>query len=231
MCVRSPAKNREVDLTETGFDLARAMKAHPLPEDIEDTELNRSQLALAMDVSDNTITKWLTRGMPCVTPGGNGRDYVFSLAECYAWRREIEEADRASRNKADEAARQMALLFRNEDDDGAAGGEQEFLTARQRIEESEAAYKEMRAAELRGDLVRVHRVRDLFEDVLVQMRTQVVALVDYAEIEFGLTPDQVEAMQRRCDETLVSARHDLSNLIEERQVSVMAMANRNDGAG
>lgn len=186
------------------------VRAHPLPEGITDEVLNRSQLAVAMQVSDNTISKYLSRGMPCLSQGGNGKDYEFQLSHCYAWRM-AEDADLAAKKaKGDDVARQMALHFRNDDEEIEDSAP--VLTAKEIKEESEADYARNKAAEARRDLVRRHRVDELFETVLIEFRTQITTLVDFAEMEFSLTPEQVEKIQTRCDSTLVQARVNLQSV-------------------
>jgi hypothetical protein len=102
----------------------------------------------------------------------------------------------------------MSLLFRGEDDEDLNDGP--VLTAEQIIKESQADYSRNKAAEARRDLVRAARVRESFEDMLIVVRTQIVSLVDFAEMEFGLTPEQVRKMQVRCDGTLVQMRQEFS---------------------
>lgn len=186
------------------FDLEDALRRFPLPEDQPDAVVNRGQCALALGVSENIITKYLDQGMPVLTKGSNGQAYEFQLSECFAWKMARDDDARARRLAGDRAAAQMALLFRGEDEDEETGGR--VLTAAEIIQESEADYKRNKAAELRRELVRAARVRDMFEDVLTHVRTSVVALVDFAEIEFGLNPDQVAKMQARCDGTLIQMR-------------------------
>ncbi|OLS45955.1 hypothetical protein BV509_17400, partial [Rhodovulum sulfidophilum] len=147
------------------IDTADLRRRYPLPEGVEDAPMNRAQIARALNVSDNTITKWIAQGLPVLEEGGNGREYAFSPADCYAWRMHRDAETRAAKSAADTAAAQLAMAFRNldEDDANAASG----LTARQIAEEAEADYKYQRAAEQRGELTRTARVRDLFEDMLV----------------------------------------------------------------
>ncbi|MBL3611465.1 hypothetical protein JMM60_22460, partial [Rhodovulum sulfidophilum] len=57
-------------------DLADLRRLYPLPEGVEDTAMNRAQIARALDVSDNTISKWIAQGMPVLEEGGNGREYA-----------------------------------------------------------------------------------------------------------------------------------------------------------
>ena len=190
--------------------LDKLLGSHPLPEGIDDAVLNRSQLAVAMQVSDNTISKFLSRGMPCLSQGGNGKDYEFQLSHCYAWRMSEDAEAAAKKAKGDDVARQMALVFRNDDEEIEDSAP--VLTAKEIKEESEADYARNKAAESRRELVRRHRVDELFESVLIEFRTQITTLVDFAEMEFSLTPDQVEKMQTRCDSTLVQARVNLQSV-------------------
>lgn len=190
------------------FDLEDALRRYPLPEGIEDVVMNRGTIAKALGVSENIITKYLEQGMPVLSKGSNGQAYEFQPSECFAWKmhRDAELAER--RAAGDRAAAQMSMLFRNEEEEDAGP----VLTAEQIIKESQADYQRNKAAELRRELVRASRVRDAFEDMLVVVRTQIVSLVDFAEMEFGLTPDQVRRMQVRCDGTLVQMRQEFGQI-------------------
>ncbi|MCE8421237.1 terminase small subunit, partial [Rhodovulum sulfidophilum] len=72
-----------------------------------DTAMNRAQIARALDVSDNTISKWIAQGMPVLEEGGNGREYAFSPADCYAWRRHRDAETRAAKAAADRPASRL----------------------------------------------------------------------------------------------------------------------------
>lgn len=192
------------------FDLEEAMKRFPLPEEIADDLMNRGQIATSLGVSEPIVTKYLDQGMPVVSRGSNGQAYEFRPSECFAWKMHRDDGLRVKRAAGDLAASQMAMLFRNDDeaeDDGAP-----VMSAEQIIKESQADYQRNRAAELRGELVRAVRVREAYENMLIAVRTQIVSLVDFAEMEFGLNPDQVRRMQIRCDGALVQMRHELTKV-------------------
>lgn len=209
------------------FDLEAARREYPLPDDIPDQVVNRATLARGLDVSENTVSKYLADGMPCLTVGGNGRDYEFQLGDCYAWRM-ARDADLAAKRRAgDAAAAQLALVFRNDDEGGAS--ETAGLSAREIAEESDADFRRHRAAEQRRELVRTSRVRELFEDVLVEFRTQVTTLVDFSELEFSLTPDQVEVLERRCDNALMQARQKLEQKLGDGEVTPLRGPDRQEG--
>ena len=195
---------------DTQTDIDALMLEYPLPDGTHDAQVNRQQLGLAFNVSENTITKYLARGMPCIVEGGNGKEYSFSLAQCYAWRRAQDAASVQQKELATQAALQMSLHFRNseEGEDGAP-----VLTAKQVKEEAEAEYVRNRAAEQRGELTRARAVAELFEDVLGNFRISITTVVDFCEMEFGLTPEQTDMLQRRTDQVLVDARIRLDQVV------------------
>ena len=188
------------------FQLEEALRRFPLPEGQTDMTVNRRQCATALDVSEPMITRYLEQGLPVLSRGSNGQAYEFQLSEVYAWKMWRDAAARKQDEAAEQAAMQMRMLFRNDDDEESGAG---TLTAQEIAQEADADYKRNKAAELRGELTRTSRVREVFEEVLVEFRNQVTTLVDFAEMEFSLAPDQVEKMQRRCDAALVAARHNL----------------------
>lgn len=192
------------------FDVEGALRRHPLPEDVADVVLNRGQCATALGVSENIISKYLDQGMPVLSKGSNGQAYEFQLSECFAWKMQRDAEQRAKRDAGDRVAAQMSLLFRGADEDEMDGGP--VLTAEQIIKESQADYARNKAAEARRELVRASRVREAFEDMLIVVRTQIVSLVDFAEMEFGLSPEQVRKMQTRCDGSLVQMRQEFGQV-------------------
>lgn len=176
---------------------------YPLPDGLTDAVVNRAQIALALQVSENTITKWIGQGMPVQELGGNGREYEFQLAHCYAWRMHRDDILRREKRKADEAAAQMSLLFRNHDSEDPNEG---LLSAEDVIKESQADVARNKAAELRGELVRTHRMRTTMEQALMTFRNFAITIVDYAEMEFGLGPEEVDKFQLRTHGMLSEVR-------------------------
>ena len=195
------------------FDLDAALQRFPLPEGIDDALVNRGTLARALNVSEPSVSRFMDEGMPVRSRGSNGQAYEFQLSECYAWRMWRDEEKAARLAAGDRAAAQMSLLFRN---DGEPEDDAPVLTAKQIAEEADADYRRQRAAELRGELTRTSKVRELLEDLLVEFRRSITTIPDFCEVEFGLTAAQVDALQRRCDETLESAKVKIRSTLVER---------------
>lgn len=180
------------------------VSAWPLPDEVEDGVLNRAQLARAFNVSENTITKWTGQGMPVLSEGQNGVAYEFQLSHCYAWRMERDAKAREAKTRGDQLAAQAALAFRNLDEDQAE--REAELTADDLRKWSEAEYHRNRVAEQRGDLVRADAMRQLLETILVAFGNALDTMPDFAELNFGLTSDQVAQMQDRCDSVRMEVR-------------------------
>lgn len=211
------------------FDLEAAMLQFPLPEGIEDRVVNRGQVANGLGVSENMITRYLDQGMPVKERGSNGQPYEFQLSECFAWKRWRDDQVRKEREAGDRAAAQLALMFRGEDE---ADETEPFQTADQIKKESEADYLRNRAAEKRRELVKAAAVVKLFEDAMIEFRTRITTLVDFAEVEFGLDRDQVMKLESRCDAALITARQNLTEVCQKpADVTVMRLdpASRNGG--
>lgn len=192
------------------FDVEEALRLYPLPEGIDDAVVNRGQCASALRVSENIVSKYLDQGMPVLSRGSNGQAYEFQLSECFAWKMWRDAEQRRKRDEGDRAAAQMALLFRNDDEEDPNGP---VMTADQIAAEADAAYRKARADELRGELVRAHRMRALLEDLLVMFRGSIMTIPDFAEMQFGLVPDQVQALQDRCDQVLIQARAEIDRVL------------------
>lgn len=193
----------------TVLDLAR----YPLPEDVPDVLLNRGQIAEAMGVTEPTITAWVRDGMPVATKGGNGQAYEFQTSHCWAWRMHKTAEERAAHDTANQAAAQMRMAFANLDPDQA--GAEAGLTPKQIAEMADADYRRSRAAEMRGELVRVDRVRALQEQQMIDFRQALMTLPDFAEQEFGLTPAQAKKLQDRCEGALEELSLTLRRLLPE----------------
>lgn len=196
------------------LDVAR----YPLPDGVIDdgTTLNRAQLAKAFQVSENTITKWLGLGMPVESAGQNGVSYEFRLSHCWAWRQDRDERSRAAKQRGDQLAAQAALAFRNLDEDRAE--DEADLTADDLRKWSEAEYHRNRVAEQRGDLVRADRFRTLIEDIFVTFGAEMDTLPDFAEMEFGLSAQQVSKLQDRCDQMREEVRRQIEATLSRNAV-------------
>lgn len=171
---------------------------HQLPVGVDDAILNRGQLARALNVSEPTIDRWITDGMPVEEGGGNGRPYKFRLAACWAWKCSREQEDAARDADAERAVQQMRLALIG----GGSGDSERALSPKQRGELYEAEYQYMRAARLRGELVPVREVEDLLEELLATVRDAVVALPDRLQRECHLDNRHVDRAVRACDDML-----------------------------
>lgn len=183
----------------------------PLPEGVEDGVLNRAQLALAFNMSENTISKWVLQGMPVQAAGQNGVAYEFCLSHCWAWKQSRDEEAMAAKRRGDQLATQAALAFRNLDADEDEANS--HMTAAEVRAWAEAEYHRNRAAEQRGELMRTSRVQQAVEDLIVAFGTAMDTLPDWAELEFGLTPDQVQQLQDKADAIRQEARQICERMI------------------
>lgn len=176
--------------------------AHPLPEGVEDAELNKTELAGALSVSTNTVDRWVQQGCPVEEGGANGKAYVFRLSEVWAWYQSSKRAAEERRQAASRAVEQMRLHFlRLGDDQGAAE-----LSLKDRRELAQAELVWMQAAARRRELVPVEEMVDLLERVLGELRDALSALPDRLARELGLDRAQVERAVELCDQALEEAR-------------------------
>lgn len=178
------------------------LSAYPLPDGYADEVFNLDLMAQAMNTSTVTISKWISQGMPVVQRGGNGRSYELSFWQCYAWRKWKDGKEQAATKAKEGRAAQMALLFLGEEqpEDKAR------LTPKQIKEFSEAELIRNKAAQARGELVRVSDVQPMIERLLVSVRNKLMNAPDYLEQEFGLNARQVEQAQVYFDGLLTDMR-------------------------
>ncbi|MER5173355.1 DUF1441 family protein [Thioclava kandeliae] len=184
---------------------------YPLPDGLSDGVMNRAQLAIAFNVSENSVTKWVGQGMPVLTAGQNGVSYEFQLSHCYAWRRTRDEQSRATKASREAHAMQASLAFRNLDEEQEE--EEGGLTAKQLREWSEAEYHRNRVAEQRGELVRAARVSELLEDLIGVVATALGTMPDHLERDLGLGVEEVAKVEARCDKVVMKMRERIERSI------------------
>lgn len=174
-----------------------------LPAGVEDSVLNRAQLARALNKSEPTITAWLSEGLPYITEGTNGRAWEFQLSECWAWmkRREKAESDRHTAAEASVRQMRLALIGGTDLDDGRAS-----LSPKDQRELYEAERSFNATAAQRGELVRRGEMVSLLEDVFLTVRDSVTSLPDRLEREAGVSGKAVELAIRICDGILTEAQ-------------------------
>nr|WP_233487506.1 terminase small subunit [Thalassovita gelatinovora] len=158
-------------------------------------ELNRGQIALCFDVSENTIDKWIRKGMPVATQGGNGVAYGFYLSDCKAWRDRELATERESQAAADLFVQQERARFLNV----GSGQHRAAMSPAQQKELAQAELLHMQASQKRRSLVHVEEMVELVDTILGEFRAGLDGLPDWMEREFGLSPEQVERGIRYCD--------------------------------
>jgi phage terminase Nu1 subunit (DNA packaging protein) len=188
-------------LTETELERARTM--FPLPDGIEDVIMNREQLALAFDVTVNTLSRWVKQGMPTVETGKRGTGYQFQPSYCYAWLKWRDASEKADQQRANSIARKLRAQFRNVEklDDPTLN-----MTAAQVKAEADAEKARLSVAALRRQHVHTGDMEELIEDLFTIIRNSLETIPDYAEIEMSLTADDVIKLKGRCDQTLDDMR-------------------------
>lgn len=184
---------------------------YPLPDGIEDVVLNRNFLAQAMNVSEPTITKWISAGMPVLSRGGNGTSYEFQLSHCYAWRMWQQQEAESTRRRSAEVAKQMAMTFLNHEE---GEGDHATMSPKDVREWAEAELARNKAEEQRGDMVRRHRVERLLQTMVSITRDALVGYGDFLEAELGLEPREVDIAQSRADQLLTELRMEIERQID-----------------
>ncbi|MCZ4274002.1 DUF1441 family protein [Maritalea porphyrae] len=179
------------------------LRQYPLPEGVEDAQLNRSQLATALKVTEPTITAWMRHDMPMLERGTNGKQYKFLLSHCYAWVRDREATEAKSALQAQASVEQMRLaLFPDGEEDENNG-----LSPKDRREVYAADREYQITATSRGELIPRADVVDLLETVFVVMRDGATSLPDRLERDMGLSAKQVERAIELTDAVLEDIKH------------------------
>jgi phage terminase Nu1 subunit (DNA packaging protein) len=160
--------------------------------------LNRAQIAQIFNVSENTIDKWRSKGMPVEVEGGNGVAYGFLFSECKAWVDEVQTRAAAEKHAADAFVAQQRMAFLGIDKRDQKAG----LSPAQMRELAQAELVWMQAAERRRSLVQVDEIVELLDLVFSEVRAGLDGQPDWLEREFGLSGADVERVVAYNDEVL-----------------------------
>jgi len=204
----SPATPAAVHVSASSA-LRQILLDHPLPEGVPDADMNQTEIAAALNVSVNTVGKFVARSVlaeewenegqfPVIEQGGMGRAYVIRLSHAWAWsqHRSASEADRDRRSRQAIEAMQATFLGIDLDDQGAV------LDPKTRRAMAEADILHSKAAALRRRLVELEEMTELLESVFGIVRDGIEAMPDRLERELGLKPEQVSRVVRIGDDVL-----------------------------
>lgn len=178
-------------------DLTDWLAKYPLPEGVEDVDLNMAETAQLFRVSSNAVKDWLSVAddpMPYVVKGAPGREYVLRFSWCWAWRQKREAAEK---DRADRLARMQATLFSVPQE-----ADQEALTPKQVKEAAGAALEYARAERELRRLAPMTDVYSLLEQLMVAFRDASMGMPDRLERELTLTPAQTRMVERAYVEML-----------------------------
>lgn len=186
----------------TESEIEDLVRRHPLPDGVPDAVLNRSELSEFFRVSPMTVSAWINAGMPVLRQGGQGREYEFSAAACWAWKsaRDRQEEARGEEARAAITAMRLALVG------GRRGDSIEALDPKTR-REIIAAQREFEAFERdRGALLRREEVGEAFEVLMVLVRDTLETAPDRVERVADMPPRAVDELVAVCDGLLAEFR-------------------------
>lgn len=211
----------DVDVT---LDMQAKLDRHPLPDGVNDADMNQDELAAALGTSVNTVGKWIKEAdFPVVESGGAGKAYVLRLSHCYSWKmeRDAREKTRSAHNQDSILKMQAELLGLDISDPQAS------LTTRERKELNEADFAYSRAAQMRKQLLRLDDVTDLLESVFKIMRDGIEGMPDRLERELNLKPEEVGLVVRVGRDILTTMTEKINAAeLREKQVEDVEVSNR-----
>lgn len=193
------------------------VQRYPLPSGVKDEDCNQETMALRLNTSVPTLTKWIkTEGLPVIEGGGPGRPYVLRLSQCWAWAENRKAAE--EERKAFHARQQTALQahFLNMDVDQPEMG----LDSTERKKLAEASIMWMKAAHMRQQLVHYEEVADDVAELFEYIRNAVEGLSDELESRLDLSPVQIRVVRDLCRQTLTAT----SEMIEAKMIEPHAVA-------
>jgi phage terminase Nu1 subunit (DNA packaging protein) len=173
--------------------------AHPLPVGVECIDMNQNDMAKALNVTANTLGKWLAeKSFPVVHRGGQGKQYVLRLSHCWAWKLQREDNEASLRRQSEATIQKMQASFLGL----GAGDPNASLSPKDRRELADADFAFNRAANLRRRLVELEEVRDLLDSVFSILRDGLQSLPDRLERELSLKSEEVGLVVRVSEEML-----------------------------
>jgi phage terminase Nu1 subunit (DNA packaging protein) len=196
----------------TAEEEAALVAAWPLPEGVPDAQVNKAQLATALNVSETTVSAWLRAGLPYVEAGTNGRSYVFRLAVAYAWVTARRAEEERSRSAADAAAAQLQLALLGGETAGSAPDKLSLADQRKLLE---LELVRTQAARGRGELIPRADVVEGLEAVFAALRDALDALPDRLGRELGASGRDLERIEAACDDALAGATRAVGALARE----------------
>ena len=196
----------------TKDDLANLVAEYPLPDGVPDALLNRQELADFFNVAANTITTWMTAGLPVEKQGTNGQAYEFLASHCWAWKQARDRNEREARSEAQSAIMAMRLALTG----GKPGSSIEALSPREKTEAitAQLAYEQFQRT--RNELIDRADVVEMLEGIFVLARDVLGSLPDTLERENVITPDHAEKVIALCDDTLDDMRGRIERFFLER---------------
>jgi len=191
---------------------------YPLPEGVRDVVFNREELAEALNTSLNTISSWISAGMPVQQVGGNGKAYELRLSHCHAWRQAQKTSEELRTREAREAIQAMRLALVG----GASGDSIEGLDPKTRKEILTAQIEHERFLTQRNQLLRREDVRELLEELFVMCRDTMEAAPDRVERAEGMPPKAVQAFIEICDGVIEEYRQKIERFWDMKRESAGA---------
>jgi phage terminase Nu1 subunit (DNA packaging protein) len=198
------------DLTEA--ELVKLVAEFPLPDGVPDALLNRQELSEFFGVAANTITAWMSQGLPIARQGTNGQAYEFQASHCYAWRKHRERGERERSAEAQSAIRAMRLALTG----GKPGDSIEALSPKEKQEAIAAQLTYEQFQRTRNELIDRGDVVELLEGLFSTVRDVLASLPDTLERENLIQPTNAEKVIWICDGTLEDMQGRISRFFEIR---------------
>ncbi|WP_243612939.1 DUF1441 family protein [Shimia aestuarii] len=214
--------NIELAEVEVSGAMRKMIERYPLPDGVEDADVTIEGAAQALNVSVNTVSKWIRQrepgveAFPVVEQGGMGKSYVLRLSHVFAWKqaRDVASAERDRHAQTQIERMQAQFLGLDVDQDG------QVLSAKERKALAEADFHHSRAAQMRRQLVPLDEMTDLLESVFAAVRNGVEGMPDRLERELDLKPEEV-AMAQRIGSDILS---EIAQKIEEAELEERDLA-------
>lgn len=186
---------------EVSDELQELLARYPLPEGVEDADLNKEELAEALNSSLPTLSRWMSKpGFPIVQQGGQGKSYIFRLSHVFAWRQAERMSEQMRSKQARESIDRLQASFLGLETEDPRSQ----MTPEMRKKMAEADFAYSRAKHMRKQLVQLEDVQVLLDDLMRTFRDGAESLADRLERELNLSPAALDVVQRAANDTLTA---------------------------
>lgn len=163
--------------------------------------LTLDQTAKLLKVSIPTLKRWIDLGLPVLKLGTNGEAYEIDGETAVAWVAERREQQRQAQDALDEEIEQLSLALGGGSAPTPEDGSRK-LSVDERLKLVTLETATMKLAREKRELVPVFEVREVWSRLLLEARTQLLALPDRLAKHVDMSREQRTLVEQNVAEVL-----------------------------